>query len=140
VSTRATLELNDEEKKKGLLPYSGKDGSDGIQTVIGTYCIQRLELFHELVHFKYAFYTGLQGEVERQIKTNEECVKAFNSAQKSCKGHVKDPDLRPLTEKLFGRLKDVFIQMEYNNFKHLTERARNMENQVAYDVDQLKFV
>ena len=40
VSTRATLELNDEEKKKGLLPYSGKDGSDGIQTVIGTYCIQ----------------------------------------------------------------------------------------------------
>ena len=40
VCTRASLELNDEERKKGLLPYSGKDGSDGIQTVIGTYCIQ----------------------------------------------------------------------------------------------------
>ena len=63
-------------------------------------------MFHELVHFKYAFYTGLQSEVERQININDECVKAFDTARKDCKGRVKDPDLRQLTEKLFRRLKD----------------------------------
>ena len=64
--------------------------------------IKRLELYHEIRHYKIQLYNDLRDEVMHQIEQSV-FVKMFDEARK-VKGRIVDPDLRPLTEKLFKRL------------------------------------
>ena len=103
--TKTDVEFEDDEKACGMRRVNAEDGSEGVEFPVGPSCCRRLQLYHELHHYKVQLYQSIMEE-HHGITQRPVWQRKVQAAQKCKKQRVIGEDLSELTQELFDYLKE----------------------------------
>ena len=113
----------------------GEDGTIGVELTSGPTCLLRMNLYHEMHHYKIQLYQTISEEyagiIERPIWEDR-----LKCSEKNEKNRVIGDDLENITEGLFELLKEGMIKVSFKHFQGLLTRARAIDMELSYGTQE----